>query len=57
MQILKVKKSLYPMICCLSDPLKLVLPNIDAGIQVYLKEDNWSLIHNHKNVVSSNELI
>ena len=57
MQILKVKKSLYPMICCLSDPLKLVLPNIDAGIQVYLKEDNWSLIHKHKNVVSSNELI
>lgn len=32
MQILKVKKSLYPMICCLSDPLKLVLPDIDAGI-------------------------
>ena len=57
MQILKVKKSLYPMICCLSYPLKLVLPNIDAGIQVYLKEDNWSLIHKHKNVVSSNELI
>ena len=57
MQILKVKKSLYPMICCLIDPLKLVLPNIDAGIQVYLKEDNWSLIHKHKNVVSSNELI